>query len=191
MIKFFRRGFPLLMVLVAGCGFNEPAQSDQPATFADLRNGIQARFLKGDTMVSPKDQLLEFLPDFLGEKASGQANAASFSGRKFSFTQAKKSYALSPDQYLSATLSDYAIDTNAFIYLFRQYQEVEDSLRISAPWATNASVFGWISNHPQTGYTHLEAGFNYRFHLSVETNAEDPELLMNQLLQAIIPAENQ
>lgn len=191
MKRFFRRVFPLLMVLTTGCGWNDPNQPAQPATFADLRTGIQARFMAGDTLVSSKDKLLGLLPEHLNEKSSGQANAASFSGRKFSFTQAKKSYALSPAQYLSATLSDYAVDTNAFIYLFRQYQEAEDSLRISAPRNMNNSVFGWISNHPQTGYTHLEAGFNYRYHLSVETNAEDPEAIMNQLLESIIQAENQ
>lgn len=154
-----------------------------PANVSEVQLAISSRLLRGDSLPASKENLLRILPENPAGFSALSTTGSVFLTRKFSSLQ--RLYRHPDGHTLKITLSDYAADSAAFLFLFRRYEQQRDSLVISTPKGLPEGSFVWMYSDSTRMITHMEAGIYSRYHILCSGKIPDATQVMSSIVSSI------
>lgn len=163
----------LILILAYSCE-EKAATHLAPETWseAQVRDQLELRRNKGDTLpVLPAD-LLAFCPDVWPPFERKEANSSGIYEKSAFLSQATTVYLQPEGGFLELYIADYAADQGAFLKLIRRFEKVkDDSDPLKKVWPEKErGVFAWEKLDRQSQLHYLEAGVYARFHILLRTN---------------------
>lgn len=171
-----------------GCSPDKPNSfsSLQPnVSWEEMKSNVYQRFVNGDTIIMSQEKLLMLLPAEIGSFHKSEDKGSSFIGKSARFSQASRVFFDSTQHYLAISVSDYAVDSTAFFYIYKKYSiglENDEWERVNLPMTQS---FGWKWKERLAPISYLEMGIKSRFHISVQTNHPDGQLLLLEIIPEI------
>ncbi|MEZ4830082.1 MAG: hypothetical protein R3C61_27935 [Bacteroidia bacterium] len=146
-----------------------------------VSQAIYSRQMAGDTIPFSPELLEKVLPESPDQWTPLATSSSVFLTR--SFSSAKRLYAHPQSHPLQITLSDYANDSAAFMFIYLRYLREADSSAIPFNEPFPKESFVWVKKNNPGFAMKAEAGLYNRYHISISGNIHTPDSSVFQMIR--------